>query len=53
LECHADCIRLFLLPSYNPKLNPDERLNYDVKANAVGRKRAKTKGEMIENVRHH
>lgn len=26
---------------------------HDVKANAVGRKRAKTKGEMRENVRSH
>lgn len=26
---------------------------HDVKANAVGRKRAKTKSEMIENVRRH
>lgn len=53
LEHHADRIRLFLLPSYSPELNPDELLNHDVKANAVGRKRAKTKVEMIENVRRH
>ena len=37
----------------SPKLNPDELLNHDVKANAVGRKRARTKREMIENVRRH
>lgn len=53
LEQHADQIRLFLLPSYSPELNPDELLNHDVKANAVGRKRAKTRVEMIENVRRH
>lgn len=53
LERHEDRIRLFLLPSYSPELNPDELLNHDVKANAVGRKRAKTKGEMMENVRRH
>ncbi|MBD3885479.1 IS630 family transposase [Phormidium tenue FACHB-886] len=53
LEQHADRIRMFLLPSYSPELNPDELLNHDVKANAVGRKRAKTKGEMMENVRRH
>lgn len=53
LEQHADQIRLFLLPSYSPELNPDELLNHDVKANTVGRKRAKTKVEMIENVCRH
>jgi transposase len=53
LERHGDRIRLFLLPSYSPELNPDELLNHDVKANAVGRKRAKTKVEMIQNVRRH
>lgn len=53
LEQHAEQIRLFLLPSYSPELNPDELLNHDVKANAVGRKRAKTKVEMLENVRRH
>jgi len=53
LEQHAERIRMFLLPSYSPQLNPDELLNHDVKANAVGRKRAKTKQEMIENVRRY
>jgi transposase len=53
LERHGDRIRLFLLPSYSPELNPDELLNHDVKANAVGRKRPKTKVEMIQNVRRH
>jgi transposase len=53
LEQHAERIRMFLLPSYSPELNSDELLNHDVKANTVGRKRAKTKFEMIENVRRH
>jgi len=53
LEQHSERIRMFVLPSYSPELNPDELLNHDVKANAVGRKRAKTKHEMIENVRRH
>jgi transposase len=53
LDQHADRIRMFLLPSYSPELNPDELLNHDVKANAVGRKRAKTKVDMMENVRRH
>lgn len=53
LDRHAKRIRMFLLPPYSPQLNPDELLNHDVKANAVGRKRVKTKQEMIENVRRH
>lgn len=35
---HAHEIELFFLPSYSPDLNPDEILNHDLKANAVGRK---------------
>lgn len=51
LAKHQDRIRLFFLPAYSPELNPDELLNHDVKANAVGRQRAKNKTEMIDNIR--
>lgn len=51
LAKHADRIRLFFLPAYSPELNPDELLNHDVKANAVGRQRAKNKTELIDNLR--
>lgn len=51
LERHADRIRLFFLPSYSPELNPDELLNHDVKANAVGRQRPNNQTEMINNIR--
>lgn len=51
IERHCDRIRLFFLPSYSPELNPDELLNHDVKANAVGRQRPKTQTEMINNIR--
>jgi len=44
-------IRLFYLPGYSPQLNPDELLNQDVKANAVGRQRPKDQPEMIQQVR--
>jgi transposase len=44
-------IRLFFLPSYSPELNPDEMLNQDVKSNAVGRRRAHNRIELIKNVR--
>ena len=43
-------LRVFFLPGYAPELNPDEYLNQDVKSNAVGRRRAKSKDELIDNV---
>jgi transposase len=51
VEKHAPRIRLFFLPGYSPELNPDEYLNNDVKANAVGRRRAMNQPQMIRNVR--
>ncbi len=50
LEENKDKIELFYLPSYSPELNPDELLNQDVKSNAVGRKRARTLRELINNI---
>lgn len=51
LANHSDQIRLFFLPGYSPQLNPDEYLNHDVKANSVGRRRAKDRAELMKNVR--
>lgn len=48
---HAEKLRLFYLPGYSPKLNPDELLNQDVKSNAVGRRRPRDQQEMISTVR--
>jgi len=48
---HADQLRLFYLPGYSPKLNPDELLNQDVKSNAVGRCRPRDQKQMIHGVR--
>ena len=48
-----DQLELFFLPPYSPDLNPDELLNHDLKANAVGRKRARTKDELTHNVTLH
>lgn len=53
LEAHRNEIELFFLPSYSPHLNPDELLNHDLKANAVGRKRARSASELIENAKSH
>ena len=47
----ADQLRLFYLPGYSPKLNPDELLNQDVKSNAVGRRRPRDQRQMIHGVR--
>jgi transposase len=44
-------LRMFLLPTYSPELNPDELLNQDVKSNAVGRRRARDQKDLIANVR--
>jgi transposase len=51
LERHEGQIRLILLPAYSPDLNPDEFLNNDVKANAVGRRRASSREDMMADVR--
>jgi transposase len=48
---HARQLRLFYLPGYSPKLNPDELLNQDVKSNAVGRQRPQNRQEMVATVR--
>lgn len=44
-------LSVFYLPGYSPELNPDELLNQDVKANVLGRKRAKDQQELMANVR--
>lgn len=46
-------IRLFYLPGYSPELNPDEMVNHDVKANAVGRKRARDQRQLMGHVRRY
>ena len=53
LAAHADAIRVFYLPPYSPDLNPDEMLNNDVKANAVGRRRAHNQKELMRNIREY
>ena len=46
-------IALFFLPAYRPDLNPDEFLNNDTKANAVGRRRPRYRHQLINQVRSH
>ena len=49
---HDDQIRVILLPSYSPELNPDEVLNNDLKQN-IGRSRITTQKQLERDVRSH
>jgi transposase len=51
LMVNIDKIEMFSLPAFSPELNPDEMLNHDVKANAVGRQRPRKQEEMMKSVR--
>lgn len=53
LKDNAKHIRLFFLPGYSPELNPDEMVNQDVKTNAVGKKRAHNRPQLMRNVRRY
>jgi transposase len=47
---HAERIELHVLPGYSPELNPVELLNHDVKANAAGRRRPRSAGELRDEL---
>lgn len=48
---HPELIELHYLPGYAPELNPAECLNNDVKANALGRRRPRTLGQLVRETR--
>jgi transposase len=48
---HAERIQLHFPPGYSPELNPVELLNQDVKANAAGRRRARSAAELTKQLR--
>jgi transposase len=48
---HTDRMELHFLPGYSPELNPVELLNQDVKANAAGRRRARSAAELTKELR--
>jgi transposase len=50
-EQDSKAVRSWLARRYSPELDPDEYLNQDVKANAVGRMRPIERAELIGNVR--
>jgi transposase len=47
---HPDRIELHFLPGHSPELNPVELLNHDVKANAAGRRRPRSAGELRDEL---
>jgi len=50
-EKHRSEIEIFYLPGYSPELNPDELWNHDLKSNALGKRRPRTKAQMKDEVR--
>ena len=46
VEAHKDKIELFYLPSYSPELNPEERLNADLKQALYTKVPARTKAKL-------
>lgn len=51
LQDHHRQIEMFHLPTYAPELNPDEMVNNDVKANAVGRQRPENLKQLMHSTR--
>ena len=50
---HKDQIEVFYLPSYSPDLNPDERLNADLKYALGSRVQTRTKDKLKEATKAH
>lgn len=53
LADHKDQIEVFYLPSYSPDLNPDERLNADLKYALGSRVQTRTKDKLKEATKAH
>ena len=50
-EHHQHALEIVYLPGYSPELNPDEPWNQDLKSNDLGRRRPRSKTEMVSDVR--
>ena len=50
---HKDQIEVFYLPSYSPDLNPDERLNADLKCALGSRVQTRTKDKLTQAAKAH
>jgi transposase len=53
VEAHKDQIELFYLPSYSPELNPEERLNADLKNALYTKVPVRTKTKLKEATTEH
>jgi transposase len=53
VAAHGPRLRLIQLPGYCPELNPTELLNQDVKTNALGKSRPRTRPELMATIRRH
>jgi len=53
VEENQDEIELFFLPSYSPELNPDERLNADLKHQITTVAPARTRKKLLEVTTSH
>lgn len=52
-EEHAESISLFFLPSYSPELNPDERLNADLKHKITTTVPVRTRKKLLDLTTQH
>ncbi|MCL2657304.1 MAG: IS630 family transposase [Betaproteobacteria bacterium] len=50
---HKERVEVFYLPSYNPELNPDERLNIDLKQTLGSRVQLRTKDKLKKATNRH
>lgn len=53
VEMHKDSIELFYLPSYSPELNPDERLNADLKYAIASKVAVRSKDKLKDAANEH
>ena len=53
LEEHKDQIEVFYLPSYSPELNPDERLNADLKHAITASVPKRTRAGLLAKTKEH
>ena len=53
LEANRDKVEAFYLPSYSPELNPDERLNADLKHALTTTAPCRTKARLLERTKEH
>lgn len=53
IEEHAESISVFFLPSYSPEMNPDERLNADLKHTITTTAPARSRNKLLDLTTRH